>query len=435
MTPPDAAASSDTEALAGAATHVLHRNDVGGYTRPSPRLYPHQWNWDSAFAAIGWAHLDWPRAVREVESLLVGQWQDGMLPHIRYNPDVRDYAPGPEWWPDVPVRRPGVLTSGISQPPVLPSAVYRVGLRQPDATARLALWAQVHEPLREALRYFAHHRTVGGSPMVVVVHPWESGLDNSPRWDFVVGRGHSPSRPYRRVDTTVVDAQARPGARDYDLSMHLVELIAGCGYDAATYLAQTPFAVYDALFNAIWYRAATDLNRMAEALGQPPAVSPEHLRAFREAYHRTLWSEEAGLFRDVDVKAGRQIPVDTVAGLGAIWGGLVDATQAAAMLSTYRRRAADCRPLPSALPDQAGFDPGRYWRGPAWVNINWLVARGLEDLGLHAEAAGLAEATLDLVRGAGMAEYFHAQTGAGLGGADFTWTAALVLDLLRRPTA
>ena len=94
-----------------------------------------------------------------------------------------------------------------------------------------------------------------------------------------------------------------------------------------------------------------------------------------------------------------------------------------------------CSPdlLPSVPPDQPEFEADRYWRGPVWVNINWLVVRGLEELGLAAEAAVLAEETLDLVRRAGCFEYFHANTGEGLGGADFSWTAALVLDLQRRP--
>src|SRR3990170_1556340 len=87
---------------------------------------------------------------------------------------------------------------------------------------------------------------------------------------------------------------------------------------------------------------------------------------------------------------------------------------------------------PASRPSTVGSSTPRR-RGPVWVNINWLVVRGLEELGLAAEAAVLAEETLDLVRRAGCFEYFHANTGEGLGGADFSWTAALVLDLLRRP--
>lgn len=71
---------------------------------------------------------------------------------------------------------------------------------------------------------------------------------------------------------------------------HLIELIAGHRYDFQQYVQLTPFAVYDAMFNAIWYRAAIDLNRIAAALGDPPAVGSEDLRRFKDAYHDVLWN-------------------------------------------------------------------------------------------------------------------------------------------------
>ncbi|HYM92158.1 MAG TPA: trehalase family glycosidase [bacterium] len=420
-------------ALLAAARAVLRANDLGEYTRPSPRLYPHQWNWDSAFAAIGWAHVDWPRAVREVDALLAGQWVNGMLPQIRYSPAVTGYFPGPEMWPAPRVRRQGERTSGISQPPILPTAVYLAGLLQPVERVRLEWWARIYDPLCAMLRYFPRHRTGAGSPLIAIVHPWESGLDNNPRWDLAVSRGHRPTRDYRRTDTAVVAPSMRPTAADYDLYLYLVEQLVANGYEIGPEIGTAPFAVYDALFNAIWYRAAIDLHRIAQALGHPPVVPAAHLREFRDAYHATLWNDAAGLFRDFDVPSGAQIPVDTVAGLGAIWGGLVEADQATAMLARYRARSPGCRLIPSTPPDQAGFDPARYWRGPVWANTNWLLARGLEALGLRDAARALAEATLDLIRSAGIREYYHAYTGEGLGGSEFSWTAALGIDLLLRP--
>jgi len=112
---------------------------------------------------------------------------------------------------------------------------------------------------------------------------------------------------------------------------------------------------------------------------------------------------------------------------------MVGAPQAAAMFARYSARSRGHRLLPSVPPDRPEFEPARYWRGPVWINTNWLVARGLEALGLRDEAQTLVDATLDLVRTAGWHEYFHASSGEGLGGGDFSWTAALVTDLLLRP--
>ncbi|MEX0766685.1 MAG: trehalase family glycosidase [bacterium] len=419
--------------LLSRAEGVLRANDVGEYTKPSGRLYPHQWNWDSAFNALGWAHVDWERATREVEALLAAQWTNGMLPHIRYNPSVTDYAPGPEWWTDVPVTRAGEVTSGISQPPVLSTMVHLVGLIQPDGQRRRHWWDRVYDALAESLLYFERDRTTGNSPLIVLVHPWESGLDNSPRWDAAAAKGFRPTRPYRRVDTTKVAAAERPTSRDYDLYMFLVELIASHRYDMRSYLPVTPFAFYDAMFNAAWYRAVKDLNRIADMINRPVIVSDASLDAFRRAYQATLWDDEAAMFLDFDLTARAKVPVHSWTGIAAVYAGLVDGRQAELIYDGYTKRSRNCRRFPSVLPDQTGFESDRYHRGPVWVNANWMITRGLAELGLQSRARQLGEATIELVRRSGFYEYFDAYTGRGAGADQFSWTAALTIDLIKRP--
>ena len=80
------------------AIDVLQKNDRGGYTVPTARLYPYQWNWDSAFIALGLFTFDRERAWREIEMLLEGQWDNGMIPSIIFRSDDPDYFPGPSVW-------------------------------------------------------------------------------------------------------------------------------------------------------------------------------------------------------------------------------------------------------------------------------------------------------------------------------------------------
>ncbi len=47
------------------AKKVLGNNWTGGFTKPSPKLYPHQWNWDSGFISIGYSHFDQKTEVLE----------------------------------------------------------------------------------------------------------------------------------------------------------------------------------------------------------------------------------------------------------------------------------------------------------------------------------------------------------------------------------
>ena len=58
------------------AKAILQKNDRGGYTIPTARLYPYQWNWDSAFVALGYLTFDRERAWKELELLLEGQWDN-----------------------------------------------------------------------------------------------------------------------------------------------------------------------------------------------------------------------------------------------------------------------------------------------------------------------------------------------------------------------
>src|ERR671913_2477103 len=105
--------------LHGAARAILARNDRGGYTVPTDRLYPFQWNWDSAFVAMGFATFDVDRAYRELERLVEGQWDDGMIPHIVFHAPSDTYFPGPDVWGT----KHRIPTSGITQPPVFGTAV------------------------------------------------------------------------------------------------------------------------------------------------------------------------------------------------------------------------------------------------------------------------------------------------------------------------
>src|SRR5680860_529958 len=113
--------NAENDELTRVAKETLRANDRGGYTVPSPQLYPYQWLWDSGFIALGWAAFDEERAWRELEVLFSAQWANGMVPHLIFHRESTGYFPGPDVW-----RAPGPIpSSGITQPPVLATAVAR----------------------------------------------------------------------------------------------------------------------------------------------------------------------------------------------------------------------------------------------------------------------------------------------------------------------
>src|ERR671926_619730 len=126
------------------ALDILRRNDLGGWTKPAPRLYPHQWSWDSAFIAIGLAHVDADRALRELEVLFAAQWSDGRVPHIVFNPNAHDYFPGPDLWATAELNEAAPRaprTSGLVQPPVHALALWRIWQASDDAGVRQRIGA------------------------------------------------------------------------------------------------------------------------------------------------------------------------------------------------------------------------------------------------------------------------------------------------------
>jgi glycogen debranching enzyme len=85
---------------------------------------------------------------------------------------------------------------------------------------------------------------------------------------------------------------------------------------------------------------------------------------------------------------------------------------------------------PSTSPEELGFHPRSYWRGPVWPVANWLLWWSLIRSGETERAAQIRRASLDQIAEGGFAEYFEPFSGEPLGSKEQSWTAAVVLDWL-----
>ncbi|MGY1439081.1 MGH1-like glycoside hydrolase domain-containing protein [Streptomyces reniochalinae] len=450
--PPPAPARAFGQAappLRRSACRVLIGNWTGHSTVPSHGLYPHQWSWNSAFIAIGLRHLSPLRAQRELETLLGAQWGDGRIPHIVFNRAVPlgAYFPSPDFWRSstagAAAGAPRALeTSGIVQPPVHALAAWLVHRADPEASARRGFLARVHPRLVAWHRYLADRRDLGGGGLAAVVHPWEPGMDNSPCWDGPLARIEpAAADSFRRADLVHGAAADRPTDLDYGRYVRLAAEYRDHGYrDAA---AAHPFAVEDPGFNALFAASEHALARITQALGGEPDVHRERAAALTDALVARLWSREAGQFLSRDLRAdgagpvtGRLVRARSAAGLLPLLAPDLPPAVAGALLETVRGAhfglGTTVRLLPSYDLRGAAFDPHRYWRGPAWFNVNWLLERGLRLHGAGERADALAGEILRAAEDSHFAEYVDPYTGAGRGTRDFSWTAALALDLLAR---
>ncbi|WP_241672017.1 hypothetical protein [Streptomyces sp. IB2014 016-6] len=433
-------------ALRAAASRVLLANWTGASTVPSHTLYPHQWSWDSAFIAIGLARLSPRRAQRELETLLGAQWGDGRVPHIVFNPAVphEAYFPSPDFWRSSTAGAaagapPDIETSGIVQPPVHALAAWLVHESDPETSGRRRFLERVHPRLTAWHDYLHANRDLGGHGLVSVLHPWEPGMDNSPCWDRPLARVDPvPATSFRRADLTHGDAADRPTDLDYGRYVRLATGYRDRGYADADSGTGAPheFTVEDPGFNAFLIVSEHALAAIALTLGQDPRPHRERARALTTALVARLWHPEAGLFLCHDLRTGTPIEEKSVTGLLPLLvpdlpGDIVEALLRTASGDHFGLGSTTAL-APSYDLRGRSFDPSRYWRGPAWFNTNWALERGLRQHGAFARADELRQAILASAGGSGFAEYVDPRTGRARGTTDFSWTAAVVLDLLAR---
>jgi hypothetical protein len=407
------------------ALDVLVRNHRDGYTVPALGLYPYQWCWDSGPIALGWAAAGrWDDAWGELARLFSAQWESGMVPHIVFWHEDDGYFPGPDVW----ATGHTPPTTGLTQPPLPVSAAARLFTGDPDRARASAAFRSLWPGLVAWLSWIERARR-GPHGAVVIVHPWESGMDNSPSWDEPLAP--VPAVTHKRIerrDVATVSARQRPSQHEYRQYLGIVDALRAARWDTERQPADSPFAVEDPAFTAITARAGADLASVADAAGLD-GQEPARLAAAAHAGLEALWDEELGWYRPYDTRARRPVGPVTSTGMVALWAGVGPArlSRMLARLDVWAE-SLPC-PLATSDPGDPSFDPIRYWRGPAWVLVNWLVADGLAGAGLADRASTLRAATRALVE-QGFSEYYDPRSGAGIGGQGFSWSAALTLAWL-----
>lgn len=431
------------DSLVDKAKKVLDDNWTGNFTVPAQTLYPHQWSWDSAFIAIGYAHYNQERAETELRRLFSGQWSNGMVPHIVFNDaeDGDDYFPGPDFWQtaQLPQSPDKLRTSGICQPPVHATAVRNMLETAPDREQAQIFAAELFPRLKDWHEFLYRERDPHDEGLVYIRHPWSSGQDNAPNWDKVlqhIDLDEVDLPDYERTDNQHADADDRPSDDKYDCYVYLIDFFRQRDYDEQKIWEDgCPFLVQDILFNSLLCRAGRDMAQIAEWLGKDPEPFQKQARKTANAINKKMWNEEDGIYIDYDLGRDEKINIHMLSGFMPLFADVPSPVRAEKIFNylnskSFCELSDNCLAVPSYDRQLPEYSSDKYWRGPIWINMNWMLYKGLARYGHNKYDEQIKETIIDLTKKHGFYEFYNPQNGEGHGARNFSWSAALLIDIM-----
>lgn len=374
-----------------------------------------------------------------------------MVPHIIFS-DAKGYHAGPELWrtslysEDAPGH---IETSGVTQPPMAAEAIVRIG-QMLTAADRRDWYAEMYPKILAWHRWFYRERDPRGDGVVRLLLSWESGMDDSPplmevlhkyavtqRVKLMKATGMHKFAERRRKDTREVPLEQRISTMDVQVIYDLIRRLRRKGYDSHRAMRGHKFQVIDLATNCILIRANQHLQTMAQEIGEE--LPGDIKRAMRVAPHalQMLWDDEMGFYFSRDEISGKLICLPSATTFLALYAGILPPEHVKKLVEhLHNPKTFGARyPIPSAPLDSPYFNPKRYWQGPTWVNVNWLVIDGLRRNGQPEEAERLKKLTIEMVSknvaSNGFYEYYSPFDADVAGARDFSWSAALSIDLLK----
>jgi glycogen debranching enzyme len=294
--------------------------------------------------------------------MLACQLPDGMLPDAVYDDGVIAEIDHP-------------ILAEVTKPPILAWAALKLHETAPD----LEFLKEIYIPLVRWNAWWFSMNDDDVDGLAQYNHPYSSGLDDNPLWDY----GMPVESP--------------------DLNTYLCVQMGSLAL-MAEFLGMNAEA-------RMWrLRAAAIVRRMVE----------------------DFWDEEAGIFRAMH--DNQPIPVITPFNLYPLWTGQLPENIQARILShlTNPHEFWGEQRIPSVAYDDPHYDPQTMWRGPVWVNINYFFIEALQQIGEKELAKELTQKTLELIiRSPGIYEYYNSQNGEPpeKSAQAFGWTAAVFIDL------
>jgi glycogen debranching enzyme len=425
--------------LDGNRVHVTHAGRRFSFSTPSLSdgagdshldYAGKQWLWDSAFHAMILAKTRPAEARDELRAIFAFQRKDGFVPHMNYfggdgrqvppwaHPLLEQYMGGPVdgYWSSP-------YHSDITQPPVIAEALEAVDRAHPSATF-------LKQMLPKLCRYYdyLHDQRGDKDGLLRIIHPWESGWDNSQRWDEAIGlQGHAAQVPSRRdIDVRKMRLMALAKKADWNLQ-HIYET--------------ADFVMKPVDFNVLYVKNLEALSRLCTKAGD--RRSAQKYAAWADTTRRAvldkMWDGHKYVDLQMTPRGERRSTVESAAMFYPL---LLDGERhGASMIRDYLanpRKFHSPLGMPTVALDHPFFEADQYWRGNLWVNVNVTVGRGLQhylrrhpqDAVARRELDRLERSTLTVLSQKGFYEYFDVYDGHGHGVPSFGWNGLATVEFV-----
>ena len=409
------------------AKKILIGNRKDGYTLPTNnKLYPAQWNWDSGFIALGYSYFNLKFALEEIKTLLRGQWKDGMIPHILFHDLNTNYYPNHSVW----ACGNKIHSSGITQPPVLAIILKIILDKNKIKDKEISKIKNIIKKIKKYHEWFIKYRDPNNSGLVSILHPWESGYDNSPLWDEPMNKIKvEKNLKYKRGDNKVVNPKYRPLDIDYDRYVTIKNHLRKNKYNPKKLYNKSLFNVVDVGFNSIFLKANKDLIKLLKKFNLKCRDLQKYI-SHSEKQIAKLYNKKKNNFINLDLKNKKKITIPSITNYFILFADLKDKKINNKIIKNLKKHNSKEKLFFSSVkPNHNTFEEKRYWRGPVWINCNWIIYQGLKNKDKNF-AKKVKKQTIDLVKKKGFHEYYSCKTGEGFGANNFSWTASLFLDLM-----
>jgi len=409
------------------AQKILIGNRKRGYTLPTNnKLYPAQWNWDSAFIALGYSYFNLNFALKEIKTLLDGQWKDGMIPHILFHNTNTNYYPNHTAW------NCGnkIRSSGITQPPVLASILKEIIDKNKITKIQKKEIKKFVIKIKKSHEWFIKNRDPKKTGLVSILHPWESGYDNSSLWDEPMNKVKIEKNiQYKRADNKVINPEHRPLNIDYDRYVTIKNDLRKKKYDPKKIFKTSLFNVVDIGFNSIFLKSNKDLIILLKKFNLDSSTIINYIK-ITEKNILKYFDKKKQTFFCFDLRNKKKIFIPSITNYLILYADIKNSKINDILIKNLKKHNLKEKYFFSSIkPNHKSFEEKRYWRGPVWINCNWFIHKGLMNKD-EKYSNKIKKRTIRLVEKKGFHEYYSCKNGKPMGANNFSWSAALYLDLI-----